>query len=39
MVTDDDSTIRSMLKYQSEHEKGKLPDNVPEPIFLADPSH
>ena len=39
MVTDDDSTIRSTLKHKSEHEKGKLPDNVPEPIFLADPSH
>ena len=39
MVTDDDSTIRSMLKHKSEREKGRLPDNVPEPIFLADPSH
>ena len=39
MVTDDDSTIKSMLKHKSKHDKGMLPDNVPEHKFLADPSH
>ena len=39
MVSDDDSTMRSLLQHKSNHEKGKLPDNVQEPIFFADPSH
>jgi hypothetical protein len=37
IVTDDDSTLRSHL--QNEHKGGKLPDMIPQPKFLADPSH
>ena len=37
MVTDDDSTIRSHCK--NINMGGKLPDCIPQPLFLADPSH
>lgn len=37
IVTDDDSTMRAYLK--NHKNGGKLPDNIIEPIFLADPSH
>ena len=36
IVSDDDSTMRSVLKHPS---KGKLHTDIPEPSFLADPSH
>ena len=39
LVTDDDTTIRSLLSHSSESSKGKLPDNIPTPIFFADPGH
>jgi len=38
-VSDDDSTMRSLLQHESKNNKGKLPPNIPEPVFLADPSH
>ena len=37
MVTDDDSTIRSHCK--NINMGGKLLDCIPQPLFLADPSH
>ena len=37
IVTDDDTTMRSNIKHKGD--KAKLPINVPEPIFLADPTH
>ena len=39
VVSDDDSTMRSLLQHKSNHGKGNLPENVQEPIFFADPSH
>ena len=39
IVSDDDSTMRSLIKHETNHEKGKLPILVPQPNFLADPSH
>ena len=39
IVSDDDSTMRSLLKHKAVHPKGKLPCDVPQPVFLADPSH
>ena len=39
IVSDDDSTMRSLLKHKKVDLKGKLPEDIPEPIFLADPSH
>ena len=38
IVTDDDSTMRSHIK-NIKNGGGKLPDYIPQPIFLADPSH
>ena len=46
-VSDDDSTIRAVLKHPSKCArgqvlkslKGKLHEDIPEPSFLADPSH
>ena len=41
-VTDDDTSIRAMLSHynnDSGKRKGKLPDHIPEPKWLADPSH
>ena len=37
VVSDNDSTMQSHCK--SEKKGGKLDDNIPEPMFLADPSH
>ena len=37
IVTDDDSTLRSQL--QNQVNGGKLIDQIPQPKFLADPSH
>ena len=37
IVTDDDSTMRSHCK--NKKNGGNLPDEIPQPIFLADPSH
>ena len=39
IVSDDDSTMRSLLKHKKINSKGKLPEAIPEPIFMADPSH
>ena len=47
IVSDDDSTMRSVLKHPSigirgqvlKTSKGKLDVQIPEPFFLADPSH
>ena len=39
IVSDDDSTMRALLKHQSNNDKGRLPRNIPQPDFLADPSH
>ena len=39
IVSDDDSTMRSLLKHNTLHDKGKLLLNIPQPLFLADPSH
>ena len=41
-VTDDDSSIRAILshdKSKKKNGKGKLPEHIPEPKWLADPSH
>ena len=37
IVTDDDTTMRSNIKHKGD--KAKLPIDVPEPTFLADPTH
>ena len=40
IVCDDDNNMRKHLKYRSDkNKKGKLPEYIPEPIFLADPTH
>ena len=39
IINDNDSTMRSLLQHTSNHDKGKVPKNIPEPVFLADPSH
>lgn len=43
IVSDDDSTMKAQLKHkknpQNPKDKGKLPLWIPEPTFLADPSH
>ena len=39
IVSDDDSTMRSLLRHQKNNDKGKLPIDIPEPLFLADPGH
>ena len=47
IVSDDDSTMRAVLKHPSKgarvhvlkSSKGKLHEDIPEPSFLADPSH
>ena len=39
IVSDDDSTMRSLLQHSDNHDKGKLPKSIPEPVHLADPSH
>ena len=37
IVTDDDSTLRAYCRNVCNG--GKLPDNIPQPVFLADPGH
>ena len=37
IISDDDSSMRSHLRHIDDG--GKLPPNVPQPTFLADPSH
>ena len=37
IVSDDDSTMRAHIQHAPKG--GKLPDNIPAPKFLADPSH
>ena len=39
IISDDDSTMRALLKHPDNHPKGRLPINVPQPIFLANPGH
>ena len=39
IVSDDDSTMRALLKHHDNNTKGKLPPYIPQPDFLADPSH
>ena len=47
VVSDDDSTMLTVLKHPSigargqvlKSSKGKLDEEIPEPSFLADPSH
>ena len=47
IVSDDDSTIRAVLKHPSKgargrvlkSSEGKLDEEIPEPYLLADPSH
>ena len=40
IVADDDSSMRAKLRHKSRtHKAGALPDNIPEPTWLADPSH
>ena len=39
LVSDDDSIMISLLKHKTNHPKGKLSSDIPQPIFLADPSH
>ena len=38
-MSDDDSTMRALLQHRSNHDKGLLPSHIPQPVFLADPSH
>ena len=39
IVSDDDSTMRALLKHPKNHKRGKLNPEIPEPTWLADPSH
>ena len=39
IVSDDDSTMRAHCHHAANHINGCLPDHIPEPSFLADPSH
>ena len=39
LVSDDDSTMRSLFQHCTNHEKGKLPIEILQPKFLADPFH
>ena len=39
IVSDDDSTMRALLKHPRNHKRGKLNPEIPEPSWLADPSH
>ena len=38
IVSDDDSTMRALLKHPGNHKRGKLNPEIPEPSWLADPS-
>ena len=39
IVSDDDSTMRSLLQHKKNNDKGLLSTNIPQPVFMADPSH
>ena len=40
IVADDDSIMRALLRHMSfENKKGRFPTKIPEPEWLADPSH
>ena len=40
IIADDDSSMRSLLKHPTmHHRKGALPEDLPEPEWLADPTH
>ena len=39
LVTDDDSSMRAIVCHPSPKGKGRLPLHIPEPRWLADPSH
>ena len=39
IVADDDSSMRALLRHPHNNPKGKLPLEMPEPEWLADPSH
>ena len=40
IIADDDSSMRSMLRHPTmHHRKGALPPELPEPQWLADPTH
>ena len=39
IVSDDDSTMRALLKHPKNHKSGKLHPEIHEPSWLADPSH
>ena len=39
IVSDDDYSMRALLKHGINHPKGKLKPEIPEPEWLADPSH
>ena len=39
IVSDDDSTMRALLKHPGNHKRGKLNPEIPDPSWLADPSH
>ena len=39
ICSDDDSTLRAVLKHPRNNRKGRLPDHIPQPKFQADPTH
>ena len=39
VVADDDSSMRALLKHRCNNPKGRLPEEMNEPDWLADPSH
>ena len=39
IVSDDDSSMRALLKHKQNSKKGRLPSYLPEPKWLADPGH
>ena len=39
IASDDDSTMRALLKHPGNHKRGKLNPEIPEPSWLADSSH
>ena len=39
IIADDDSTLRVRLTHTITNKKGSLPEEIPEPRWLCDPSH
>ena len=39
VVTDDDSSMRALLRYKANIRKGRLPEVISQPEWFADPSH